>query len=388
MSSESNQLAICGGPPTIPSGPPTWPTADESVRAALAEAYASGNWGRYQGPYCEDLISRLGEQHNVDHVKLCSSGTVAVELALRGFDLQPGDEVILGGYDFPGNFRCIESTGARPVLADIDAAHGCLGVAQLSEAFEPTVRAAIVSHLHSGLAPMKSIMEWARQHNVLIVEDACQAPGAIVDGQLAGTWGDIGVMSFGGSKLITAGRGGALLVKDSVHMQRIRVFAERGNDAYPLSELQAAVILPQLDKLDERNETRQNNVFVLQSKTSGFDCLTFVAAADNTQTTRASYPASYYKVAWWYNAQDGKWTRNELMAALRAEGVAVDAGFRGFVRRSDKRCRRGSALAQCKIAATSTILLHHPVLLESPETMQAVGSAFAKVINGYTGANG
>ena len=83
----------------------------------------------------------------------------------------------------------------------------CLGVEQLDEAYQPTVKAAIVSHLHSGLAPMRSIMSWAADRGVLIVEDACQTPGALVDGRLAGTWGDIGVLSFGGSKPLTAGRG-------------------------------------------------------------------------------------------------------------------------------------------------------------------------------------
>ena len=388
MTIKHEPLAICGGSPIIPKGPPSWPPADERIQAALKEAYHSGDWGRYHGRYCEALEKRLCEMHDVNQCKLCSSGTVAVELALQGFDLRPKNEVILGGYDFPGNFRCIEQVGARPVLADIDPEHGCVGVEQLAEAYRPTTRAAIISHLHSGLAPMKSIMEWAQKHNVLIIEDACQAPGAMVDGQLAGSWGDIGVFSFGGSKLLTAGRGGALIVKDSVQMQRIRVFAERGNDAYPLSELQAAVILPQLDKLNERNTQRQQNVAILRRRIEGLRCLTFVGNRNpNTNSaekslTNACSP-SFYKVAWRYDAANGKWTRNELLAALRAEGVAADEGFRGFTRRSEKRCRHGSALTQSKLAASSTVLLHHPVLLSDEATADSIGQAFAKVIHGY-----
>ena len=373
---EANQLAICGGQPVIPAGPPDWPPSDPDVHAALAEAYRTGNWGRYEGPSTSALESRLAEFHDIDHVKLCASGTIAIELALRGLGLDAGSEVVLGGYDFPGNYRCIEQVGGRPVLADVDPTHGCLGVEQLDQAYQPSVRAAIVSHLHSGLAPMQSIMGWAQDNHVLVVEDACQSPGAIVDGRLAGTWGDIAVLSFGGSKLLTAGRGGALLIKDPVHLQRIRVFAERGNDAYPLSELQAAVLVPQLDKLRQRNAARQSSVDRLRDQTADIPCL------DMVRNENGADRPSYYKVAWRYDAKQGGWAREELLAALRAEGVAADAGFRGFARRSSKRCRHADRLSESRRAASGTILLHHPVLLDS-HSIEAVATAIHKVLNGF-----
>ncbi len=370
-----NPLAICGGPPTIANGPPEWPIADPEIEAALMEAYSSGNWGRYHGPYCATLEQRLRGLHDVPHARLCSSGTVAVELALRGLGLEPGNEVILGAYDFPGNFRCIEDVGARPVLADIAAGHGCLDRPQLEKAYQTTVRAAIVSHLHSGLAPMQAIMEWASEHDTLIIEDACQAPGATVDGRPAGSWGHIGVLSFGGSKLLTAGRGGALLIHDPMHAQRIRVFVERGNDAFPLSELQAAALLPQLEKLDVRNAVRQNSVARLTEATRPISPLRFVGSLDQSP--------SFYKVAWRYDAQLGKWSREEFIAALRAEGVAVDSGFRGFFRRTGKRCRHSGPLTEAKTAASSTVVLHHPVLLEPEPTIDAIQTAIIKVLDGY-----
>ena len=79
-----------------------------------------------------------------------------------------------------------------------------------------------------------------------MIEDACQAPGAMLEGRRAGTFGDVGVLSFGGSKLLTSGRGGAVLTSDAHMAQRIRLYTQRGNEAYPLSEMQAAVVLPQL----------------------------------------------------------------------------------------------------------------------------------------------
>src|SRR5205823_4882353 len=98
-----------------------------------------------------------------------------------------------------------------------------------------------------------------------VIEDAAQAPGALVQGRKAGTWGDVGVLSFGGSKLLTAGRGGAILSSCADIVQRIRAWTFRGNHINPLSELQAAVLLPQLDKLDERNQQRWQSVQLLRN---------------------------------------------------------------------------------------------------------------------------
>src|SRR5436309_2713936 len=100
MSSHDAQLAVDGGPPVIPGGPPSWPRPDEAVHSALEAAYADGSWGRYHGPHCERLRELLAAMHRVSHVWLCSSGTIGVELALRGLKVGAGDEVILAAYDF------------------------------------------------------------------------------------------------------------------------------------------------------------------------------------------------------------------------------------------------------------------------------------------------
>src|SRR6476620_2067681 len=113
------RLAIHGGTPVLPQGPPQWPRPDVDIRAALESAYSEGTWGRYHGPHCDRLKSLLAELCGVSFAWLCSSGTIDVELALRGLKIGDGDEVILAAYDFPGNFRAIEAVGARPVLVDL-----------------------------------------------------------------------------------------------------------------------------------------------------------------------------------------------------------------------------------------------------------------------------
>jgi dTDP-4-amino-4,6-dideoxygalactose transaminase len=374
MNWKSPALAINGGEPELPDGPPDWPLPDPEVLSALQAAFEDGSWGRYHGPHVHQLETDIAEFHGVPHAWTCCSGTVAVELALRACRVGAGDEVVLAGYDFPGNFRAIEAVGARPVLIDINPATWSLNPAQLPKANGDDVKAIVVSHLHGGLADMPTIRDYAQQNGLSVVEDACQAPGARIDGRAAGTWGDVGVLSFGGSKLLTAGRGGAVLCGQDDQLQRIKIYCERGNDATPLSELQAAVLRPQLARLDERNDRRAQRVQQLLEATGELDLLRPVAPA------RANR-ACYYKLAWMFDSQRVSCDRESFTAALRAEGVAMDGGFRGFTRRGSRRCRRVGTLEHSAQAAAATVLLHHPVLLESESTIDRVAIAIRKVLD-------
>src|SRR5271165_3024129 len=93
--------ALLGGPPVRPAGPPGWPPADEEIRQALLESYATGSWGKYNGPAVTRLEAELCTYHQCAFALTCASGTVAVELALRGLQIGPDDEVILAAYDYP-----------------------------------------------------------------------------------------------------------------------------------------------------------------------------------------------------------------------------------------------------------------------------------------------
>jgi dTDP-4-amino-4,6-dideoxygalactose transaminase len=309
--------------------------------------------------------------HHMPHVRLCCSGTIAVELALVGVGVEPGDEVIMGAYDFPGNFRCVEHLGALPVLVDIDPNHGCLDPARLEAAASASTKAILVSHLHSGMAAMHQICEFASARGIAVVEDACQAPGATVDGRLAGTWGQVATFSFGGSKLITAGRGGAVITSDPTCFQRIKVYSERGNDAYPLSELQAAVVLPQWESLELQNTKRQESVARLAARLTDCAPVRFCG-----QVGDASNRPSYYKVGL---RLDASIDRTTWLAAMQSAGVAVDAGFRGFYRRSAKRCRRAGDFAAAINAAEHGVVLHHPVLLQPLEIIEELAAVMTRV---------
>jgi perosamine synthetase len=366
----------------FPQGPPKWPLPDEDVREALQRCYANGDWGKYEGPHAAALCERLREDFECSHVHLCSSGTIAVELALRGLKVGPGDEVILAAYDFPGNFRAIETVGARPVLVDVAPQRWTMDSNLLQDAITKETKAIIVSHLHGDLADMLTIGQLAKEHGLKVLEDACQVPGALIDDRPVGSFGDVSVLSFGGSKLLTSGRGGAVLTSQSDVAQRIRVYSFRGNDAFPLSELQAAVLLPQLAKLWPRTLIRGSAAFELQELLRDVPQL---MARPKLPMQPHYYPA-YYKLAWRYLPANGdrqsdcsQPKRGALICALQAQGIAIDAGFRGFKKRSANRCRMVGELINAQSAAETTLLLHHPILLH-PDQINLLAETMQKVI--------
>ena len=159
----------------------TWPIQDPEVKQALDRAYNDGDWGRYAGSNCANLQKELGDYLSVEQVRLCSSGTIAVEIALRAAGVSSGDEVLLAAYDFPGNFRCIESVGATPVLVDVDSNTWSMSTNDLESAFTDKTKACIGSHLHGGFAPIKRIVDIAHRTGAVVIEDICQCPGAMVD---------------------------------------------------------------------------------------------------------------------------------------------------------------------------------------------------------------
>ena len=233
------KLAIEGGEPAFPNGPPSWPVADDKVASALHDIVQTGNWGKYDSPVLDSLIEKLKNTFAVEFVLPCSSGTIAVELALRGAGVKSGDEVIIAAYDFPGNFRAIEAIGARPVLVDIAQNNWVMNLDQISQAVSPETKAILVSHLHGHLLHMNEAQSVASRHRLVLIEDTCQAPGSSIAGKACGSIGDSAALSFGGSKLLSAGRGGALLTNDNAIYQRAKIFGSRGNEAFPLSQLQA-----------------------------------------------------------------------------------------------------------------------------------------------------
>ncbi|MBI2807769.1 MAG: aminotransferase class V-fold PLP-dependent enzyme [Planctomycetes bacterium] len=370
-----NLPAILGGAALRPQGPPPWPAPDPEIRDVLERAHRDGWWGKYLAGQTEHLETRLREFFTIPHVLPCGSGNYAVELGLRALQIGPGDEVILADYDYPGNFLSIHAVGATPVLVEIDPRTWNLSIPAVRAAIGPTTKAILASHLHGGRVALRELTTLAREKGLLVLEDAAQATGACIDGCRAGTWGDVGVLSFGGSKLLSAGRGGALLTADAAVAQRARNHLMRaGNIVCPMSELQAALIVPQLEKLAERNALRWRNVQALCAVLGDIPGLRPVVAADEE-----GLPA-FYKLGFQLDEERFALPRGLFLAAMQAEGFAVDEGFAVAHRaRSPKRYRQGSPLAEASRAHAGCVQLHHPILLEGEEAISQLAQAIRRL---------
>ena len=357
-----------------------WPVANDQIRESIIASIDDGDWGAYHGRYTSQLLTQLQQRLSVDHALLCCSGTVAVELALRGVGVSEGDEVILAAYDFPGNFRAIEAIGATPVLVDVQTGGWVIEPSHIAEALSEKTKAILVSHLHgqiTDIPKIKSIVD-AAGYTIPIVEDACQSPGGVWLDQPLGTLGDVGVFSFGGSKLLSAGRGGAVVTNDDSIAQRIKVFSERGNDSFPLSQLQAAALLPQLEQLEAFTQQRFEAAQFLCERINQIQGLTTLNLTTDQESTEPTVNA-IYKIP---IRVDVNFINIEtLVAGLQANGLPVGTGFRGFYRRSKRRCRKSVELTNSTIAAEQTLLISHPVLLHDRKTLKLIAECLGQILN-------
>jgi perosamine synthetase len=363
---------------------PSWPITGDATRDVFARMTEDGSWGRYHGPHCETLVAALCEYHGVEHSILCSSGTCAIELALRAIPVAAGDEVILAAYDFKANFVNVLTTGCTPVLVDTIVGYPVPDPDQIAEAVTDRTRAIIVSHLHGNLVPMREVCRIAADRGVVVIEDAFQAPGAQLEGRRAGTHGNVGVLSFGGSKLLTSGRGGAVLTSDAQMAQRIRLYTQRGNEAYPLSEMQAAVVRPQLLDLDARNAFRHQRLRELvKALGNGGIC-----PAMNLQDEAGAvdYQPAFYKSAFLLPQSVNDTTRKQFCDSARRGGVPVDPGFSGLHRiHSRQRFRAVGSLPHATQLHERLISLHHTALLSSAETVKQIAEILQDCFDdGYT----
>ncbi|MBM3980965.1 MAG: aminotransferase class V-fold PLP-dependent enzyme [Planctomycetes bacterium] len=377
--------------------PPAWPLPDPDVHAAVAAALASGAWGQYHGENVCALEAELAAFHEVPHALTCASGTVAVEAALRALRVGPGDEVVMASYDYESAFLTLHALNTKPVLIDVRADNWQLDETKLEAAITPQTKAVICSHLHGGIVNMPAVMEVARKHGIGVVEDAAQAPGATVFGKAAGTWGDVGTLSFGGSKLLTAGRGGALLCADPATHQRAKTYLHRGLQQWaPLSELQAAALRPQLRKLRAATAHRAARVGELLAALGSEEPsppTPFPKREEGARVLSSLAPPSlrgkgvgglgsspaFYKLGFQYDPTAFGLSREAFVKALRTEGVAFDAGFKALhVGRSPSRFRAAGDLTHAADAHARCVVLHHPVLSGATADVLRVAEAIAR----------
>jgi perosamine synthetase len=250
------------------SGPSITQKEIDYVTDAVTNAWY-GNANIYHDRFEKAFADYLGVRYAVS----LPSCTSAIHLALLALGVGPGDEVIVPDATWIASAAPITYVGATPVFADIDRRTWCLSGETLAAAITPRTKAVIIVDLYGNMPEMNALLEVARAHGLAVVEDAAEAAGAEYEGRRAGSFGDVGVFSFHGSKTLTTGEGGMLVTDDESLFRRVHVLRDHGRKPgdkqfwnteiaykYKMSSMQAALGLAQLERIDELIE-RKREIF-------------------------------------------------------------------------------------------------------------------------------
>lgn len=354
-----------------------------AVASALREVVLHDAYRRYTGPYAERLMEGLVALHGGGDILLASSGTAALEIALRAAGIGPGCEVVVSAYDYPGNFWAIERTGARPLLIDLEPSSWRMDLSQLDSLASQlgAIKAVVASHLHGELQPLHELKVICDRHGWLLIEDNCQALGSYTtDGIVTGTLGDLSIFSFGGGKVISAGRGGGLALRDERLLHKCRLAAGAGSGPYAMSELQAIVAAAQLPLLARHREevSRFFAAVDLQLQNASTNLLCPMRSKFDRR--------ALYQVGWILPDSFTLTQRDELVQHLSSEGIAAGSGFAGFHRRSGRRCRSLGPLPMAAKMAERTCVLHHRQVTQGGLSPQEVAKRLHRAILGVTPA--
>jgi perosamine synthetase len=229
----------------------------------VCEALQTGTLTSTKGNFVKTLEQDFAKRHGVPYAHACSSGSAAIHLAVAAINPEPGDEIITTSITDMGALTPILFQSAIPVFADVDPISFNVTAATIEKAISPRTKAIIVTHLFGNPCNMTDIMALARKHNIPVIEDCAQAFSASHAGKLIGTWGDIGCFSLQQGKHITTGEGGLVISNNKEYARHMFLFINKAwgyGDAQPdhyflalnyrMTELQGAVAVAQLNKLD------------------------------------------------------------------------------------------------------------------------------------------
>ncbi len=253
------------------------PMLGDDERRAVLGVLESGQLA--QGRVVAELEAAFAQWCGVKHAVAVSSGTAGLHVVLLAHGIKAGDEVITSPFTFIASANAALFVGARPVFCDIDPTTFCLDPDKVEAAITPKTRAIMPVHLYGYPARMPELEAIARRHNLIVIEDACQAHGASINGRKVGGFGGSAVFSLYPSKNMIAGEGGLIATNDDTVAQLARRLRSHGASAtyehdtlgynFRLSEMHAAIALSQLRRLDGFNAARRHNGATLTRGLSG-----------------------------------------------------------------------------------------------------------------------
>lgn len=332
-----SELALLGGTAVRTTPFPAYKTIGEEEENAVNEVMKSGILSRflgtwhddfYGGPMVQKFEQAWAEKHSSKYAIAVNSATSGLYAALGATGIGPGDEVIVPPYTMSATAMAVLVYNAIPIFADIEPDTYCISPKAIAAQITPRTKAIMVVHLFGQPADMDAIMALADQHGLMVIEDCAQAICASYKGRPLGTLGHMGVFSLNYHKHIHTGEGGLVTTNHddlAERIQLIRNHAEAVVEAkgvtnfvnmlgfnYRLGEIEAAIGLSQLSKVDGLIAQRRKNVAYLESQIGGLPGLSL-------PTVREGCEHSYYVHALDYNEAATGVPRDVVFKALRAE---------------------------------------------------------------------
>ncbi len=284
----AEKLAIDGGPMAVTNKLAGWPQFDEKAISAVQEVLRSGKVNYWTGPKGMEFEQKFADWQGSKYAISASSGTAALHIALSALGIGPGDEVIVPSYTFIASSFSVVQAGAVPRFADVNIDDHCISVESAEKLVNERTRAIMAVHLYGNVCDMDGILEFARKHNLYVIEDNAEAFGGVYKGKKTGTLGDIAACSFCQNKTFTTGGEGGMVTTDDEELAwQARSFRDHGYDVkqrlslleleqrlpyihnmvgfnYRMTEMQSAIGLSELERIDTWNlPTRRRNAQII-----------------------------------------------------------------------------------------------------------------------------
>ncbi len=329
--------AVLGGPKAHPGMFPSWPVSDAIEEKGFAEILQSKKWGRLDGSRMAKFETEYSKLLGVKHSLGVSSGTGALTTILGALDIGPGDEVVIPVYTFVATYNVVVLNYALPVLVDTDIETFQIDAAKAKAAITAQTKVIMPVHIGGSPADLDAFVVMGKEHNIPVIEDACQAHLAEWKGKKVGSYGLAGAFSFQSSKNLNCAEGGAITTNNDDFIANCYTFHNQGQGGRStsfstgvgtrgtnlrLTEFQGSLLLSQMTRVTEQSNRRWENARYLSGLLKDIPGIT--PAKLYPGTTKSAY--HLYMFRYDKNHFAGL-SREKFLQALAAEGVPNSSGY-------------------------------------------------------------